>query len=104
MQDFGILGEPPLGELTMSRNEREEKKMPSIVATYVSAFSPRAAHALRSDQLFQMQLTILKLCCYIDHSDQFCCPEYDGGTGAASNTLGQSTHSALTKTRYCCPS
>ena len=31
---------------------REEKKMPFIVATYVYACSPRAAHALRSDQLF----------------------------------------------------
>jgi hypothetical protein len=32
--------------------KREERKMPLIVATYVYACSPRAAHALRLDQFF----------------------------------------------------
>ena len=57
MQDFETLRQPLLRDLAMSRREeresereREEKKMPFIVATYVYACSPRAAHALRSDQ------------------------------------------------------
>ena len=33
------------------REMRKRKIMPSTMATYVSAYSPRAAHALRSDQL-----------------------------------------------------
>ena len=47
MQEFGTLRQPLLGELAISWREREkeEKKMPFIVANYV-----RAAHALRSDQ------------------------------------------------------
>ena len=54
MQNFVTLRQPLLGELAMSRKRREEeKKMPFIVATYVYACSPRAAHALRSDQCLQ---------------------------------------------------
>ena len=34
----------------LEEGEREEKKMPFIGATYVSACSPRAAQALRLDQ------------------------------------------------------
>ena len=42
--------------------EKEKKKMPFIVATYVYACSPRAAHTLRSDQnktnsAFKLSLT-----------------------------------------------
>ena len=51
MQNFGTLRQPLLGELAMSL-KKEEKKMPFIVATYVYACSLRAAHALRSDQIF----------------------------------------------------
>ena len=52
MQKFEFLRQPLLGELAMSWREREKrKKMPFIVATYVSSCSPRAAHTLRSDQL-----------------------------------------------------
>jgi hypothetical protein len=53
MQDFETLRQPLLRDLAMSRREEresEEKKMPFIVATYVYACSPRAAHALCSDQ------------------------------------------------------
>ena len=52
MQKFEFLLQPLLGELAMSRKreEREREKMPFIVATYVSDCSPRAAHALPSDQ------------------------------------------------------
>ena len=78
MQDFGTLRQPLLGELAMSRKkEEEEKKMPFIMATYVSACSqgqrthsartknalynghlrfclqPMATHALCSDQQLQ---------------------------------------------------
>jgi hypothetical protein len=38
----------------MSSEEREREKMTCIVATYVSACCPRAAHTLRSDQNFAM--------------------------------------------------
>jgi hypothetical protein len=38
MQNFGTLRQPLLGELAMSL-KKEEKKMPFIVATYVSASS-----------------------------------------------------------------
>ena len=50
MQKFEFLQQPLLGELAMSWREEREKKMPFIVATYVYACSPRAAHGLRSDQ------------------------------------------------------
>ena len=42
----------PSGRISneLERERKREKKMPFIVATYVSACSPRAAHALRSDQ------------------------------------------------------
>jgi hypothetical protein len=58
MQDFIILQQHLLGELTICwrerRNEKKrEQKMPFIVATYVSACSPRAAYALRSDQFLR---------------------------------------------------
>ena len=33
------------------RERKKEKEMPFIVATYISACTPKAAHALRSDQL-----------------------------------------------------
>ena len=53
----------------MSWREREKrKKMPFIVATYVSSCSPRAAHALRLDQkmslmhLIQEQLLRWPVC------------------------------------------
>jgi hypothetical protein len=50
LQDFGTLQQPLLGESAMSRKKREERKIPFIVATYVSACSQRAVHALCSDQ------------------------------------------------------
>ena len=49
MQNYGTLQQPLLGELAMSQKKKKkkerEKKMPFIVATYVSACSPRAARA-----------------------------------------------------------
>ena len=62
MQKFEFLRLPLLGELAMSRKKREERekereKMPFIVATYVYACSPRAAHALRSDQLEAVKIS-----------------------------------------------
>ena len=52
MQRFEFLRQPLMGELAMSRKKerKKERKMPFVVATYVYACSPRAAHALRSDQ------------------------------------------------------
>ena len=48
----------------MSRKRREEeKKMPFIVATYVYACSPRAAHALRSDQKYFSKVYGTRKCC-----------------------------------------
>ena len=38
-------------ELEERKRERERKNIPFIVATYVCACSPRAAHALRLHQL-----------------------------------------------------
>ena len=55
MQKFEFLRQLLLGELAMSPEEREKEereKMPFIVATYVYACSPKAAHALRSDQKY----------------------------------------------------
>ena len=65
MQDFGTLRKPLLGELAMSQKRRrreEENKMPFIVATYVYACSPRAAHALRLDQC----MNTVKNCDYLN--------------------------------------
>ena len=42
---------PLLGELAMSLERKREREKTLIVATYVSACSPRAAHAIRSDKL-----------------------------------------------------
>ena len=62
MQKFETLRQALLGELAMSRKKERgerEKKMPFIVATYVSACSPRAAYALRSDQFFKLMNHLL---------------------------------------------
>ena len=47
------------------RKKKKEKKMPFIVATFVSACSPRAAHTLGSDQqhFFQLLMVKFKLSC-----------------------------------------
>ena len=50
MQDFGTLHQLLLGVLAMSQEEERKRKMPLIVATYISDCSPREAHTLRSDQ------------------------------------------------------
>ena len=42
----------------MSRKEREEKKMPFIMATYLSACSTIAAHGFRSDQNLKYALQL----------------------------------------------
>ena len=53
MQKFEFLRQPLLGELAMSRKkerEKEKKKMPFIVATYVSASSQgQRAHSARTN-------------------------------------------------------
>ena len=54
MQKFEFLRQPLLGELAMSRKKkerkREEKKMPSIVAIYVSACSQgQRTHSARTN-------------------------------------------------------
>ena len=55
MQEFESLRQPLLGELAMSRKrerEREEKKMPFIVATYVYASSQgQRTHSARTNLL-----------------------------------------------------
>ena len=50
MQHFGTLQQPLLGELAGEKREIIERKMPFIVATYVSACSPRSGHILHMDQ------------------------------------------------------
>ena len=57
MQDFGTLGQPLLWELAMSPEEREkeeEKKMPFIVAAYVSAAAQgQRKHSTRTNLKFE---------------------------------------------------
>ena len=39
------------------KEKGEREKMPFIVSTYVSTFTPRAAHALRSDQCLILEVS-----------------------------------------------
>ena len=68
MQKFEFLRQPLLGELAMSRKSREEKKKEREKNAIYSGHlrlcqQPRAAHALRSDQMlawaFSRVLTML---------------------------------------------
>jgi hypothetical protein len=70
MQNFKTLRQPLLGELAMSpeRGEKEEKKMPFIVATYVYASSQgQRTHSARTnisiqiDIVFKILVFILRL-------------------------------------------
>ena len=61
MQKFETLRQPLLGELAMSRKkrerEREEKKMPFIVATYVYASSQgQRTHSARTNLKYNVTI------------------------------------------------
>ena len=64
MQKFEFLRQPLLGELAMSRKKEERKKEEREKNAIYSGHlrfcqQPRAAHALRSDQLFLLKLQYL---------------------------------------------
>ena len=59
MQSFRTLRQPLLGELAMSP-EREREKKNAIYSGHLGLCQqPRAAHALRSDQLFFLEHWIM---------------------------------------------
>jgi hypothetical protein len=57
MQNFKTLRQPLLGELAMSRRERERRKNAIYSGHLRLCQQPRAAHALRSDQQNMAQNT-----------------------------------------------
>ena len=83
MQNFRTIRQPLLGELAMSRKrerEREERKMPFIVATYVYASSQgQRTHSARTKstvdiQSFLWQIMRKFIFKYIFYNLFCCCP------------------------------